>query len=69
MAFVLIGFAAIAAKDLISLIRQRSKREIAAFLLLFLPALALAVLEAAGIQVPSLMLLLGSAVRALGLGY
>lgn len=69
MAVVLIGFAAIALKDLIPLVRQRSKRGILAFLLLFLPALALSVLQAAGIEVPSFMALLGSAVKAMGLSY
>lgn len=39
------------------------------FLLLFVPALALAVLQAKGVELPSVMLLLGDAVRALGLSY
>lgn len=69
MAFLLIGFAVIAGKDLIPLIRQRSKRGIIAFLLMFLPALALAVLQIEGVEVPSAMILLGNAIKALGLSY
>lgn len=69
MALLLVSFALIALKDLIPLVRQRSKRGIAAFLLLFLPALALSILQAVGIEVPSALALLGSAVKAMGLSY
>lgn len=69
MALLLIGFAVIALMDLPPLIRQRSWRGIAAFCLLFLSALTLSVLQTMGVEVPSIMLLLGKLVRAMGLGY
>ena len=69
MAFLLIGFAAVALIDLPPLIRLRSWRGIAVFCVLFLSALTLSVLQVMGIEVPSVMLLLGKLVRAIGLGY
>lgn len=69
MVLMLLGFAAIALTDLIPLIRQRSARGIAAFLLMFLTALTLATLQLVGVEVPSVMLLLGNAAKAMGLSY
>lgn len=69
MALVLIGFALILLADLIPIIRRRSGREAAAFLILFAAALTLAVLQTNAIQVPSIMLLLGDAFKELGLSY
>lgn len=69
MVFLLIALAIVAGIDLIPLIRQRSKRGILAFLLLFLPALTLGILQAGGVEVPSVMLGLGKVVRSLGLNY
>jgi hypothetical protein len=69
MALILIGFALIALIDLTPLIRRRSWRGLAAFLLLFVPALTLAILQVNGIQVPSVMILLWKALKAIGLSY
>lgn len=69
MLLVLTGFVIIILADLIPLIRRRSGRGIAAFFLLFLPALTLAVLQAKGIEVPSIMLVLDNIAKALGLSY
>jgi hypothetical protein len=69
MALMILGFAVIALTDLIPLIRQRSARDIFAFLLIFLMALTLATLQMVRVEVPSIMMLLGNAVKALGLSY
>ncbi len=69
MALILAGFALIALIDLRPLIRRRSGRAVVAFFLLFIPALTLSVLRACKIEVPSVMLLMGDALRALGLSY
>lgn len=66
---VLLGFAAIAAIDLIPLIRQRCKPGIIAFSIVFAAALALSVLEVSGVNVPSSMLLIGDFLKSIGLSY
>ena len=69
MALTLLGFLLIALKDLTPIVKSRSKRTAAAFFLLFIPALILAVLQVRGVQVPSLQLLVEGAFRSLGLHY
>jgi hypothetical protein len=69
MALVLAAFLLIALIDLVPLIRRREGAGIFAFLLLFIPALAIAMLQAYNITVPSAMLLLGEVFKALGLSY
>lgn len=69
MVLVLAGFALIALIDLIPLIRRRSGRGAAAFIILFVPALTLAVLLVNGVEVPSMLLLLQDMLKALGLSY
>ncbi len=69
MALILIGFLLIALIDLIPLLRKRAPRGIFAFLALFIPGLTLAVLQASGVEPPSIMRLMETCVRALGLGY
>ncbi len=69
MALILAGFALIALIDLVPVIRRRSGHTAAAFLLFFVPALALAVLQAQGVELPSAMILLWKALHALGLNY
>lgn len=66
---LLIGFALIALIDLVPLLRRRSWRAAAAFLFLFAAALTLSVLLVNGVKVPSVLILLGDAVRALGISY
>ncbi len=69
MVLILIGFALIALIDLTPLIRRRSGREVTAFLFIFAAALTLALLQVNGVEVPSSMLLLDDALKALGLSY
>lgn len=69
MAWILTGFALIALIDLMPLIRQRKGRAIAAFLVIFVVALPLAVLPALNIEVPSVMYAWRDFIRWLGLGY
>lgn len=69
MTMILIGFLLIALIDFLPILKRRQKRSAAAFLVLFLPALTLAVLQIMKIEVPSIMLLLGKVIRALELNY
>ncbi len=69
MILILFGFALIVLIDLTPIIRRRSGRAAVAFLLLFAAALVLSVLQANSVEVPSVMLLLGDALKALGLSY
>lgn len=69
MVLMLIGFALIALIDLLPVIRRRSGRAVAAFLLLFTAALALSVLQVNGVEVPSAMLLLDDVLKTFGLSY
>ena len=69
MALMLVGFGLVALIDLVPLIKRRSRRGVAGFLVMLATALTLAVLEAKGIDVPSIMLLWGDVLRPLGLSY
>ncbi len=69
MALMLAGFALIALIDLIPILRRRSGRAAAAFLLLFAAALALSALQTSGVAAPSILHLLGDALKALGISY
>jgi len=69
MGLIFIGFALIVLIDLIPIIRKHSGRGALAFLLLFIPALTLTMLQAYKIEVPSIMLLLGSLLKTLGISY
>ncbi len=69
MTVVVVCFVLILLIDLIPLLRRRPKRGILAFLLLWLPALTLAVLYAIGVKVPSTMLVLGELLKSIGLSY
>ena len=69
MALILAGFVIIALIDLIPLIRQHAKNGIAAFSIVFITALTLAILQISKVEVPSVLLLLDGALRALGISY
>jgi hypothetical protein len=69
MALILIGFALIALIDLRPIIQRHSGRGAAAFLLLFTSALALAILQQRGVEVPSIMLVFDEILKALGMSY
>ncbi|MGI6005159.1 MAG: hypothetical protein ACOX88_07075 [Christensenellales bacterium] len=69
MALILTGFALIALIDLWPIMRHYRGRTAVTFFLLFIPALVLAVLQAAGVEVPSLLVALGDALKSLGISY
>jgi len=69
MALVWIAFLLIVLIDLVLLIRRHNRRAVAAFLLLFVSALTLAGIQAAGVEIPGIMILLWKALRTLGLSY
>jgi hypothetical protein len=69
MVLILTGFTLIALIDLIPLIRRHAKREIAAFSIVFITALTLAILQINKVEVPSVLILLGDALKALGISY
>lgn len=69
MGLMLIAFALIMIIDLIPIIKRRLGHDAATFLILFATALTLAVLQVSGIEVSSILLLLGDALKSLGLSY
>ena len=69
MVLVLIGFTLIVLIDLVPLIRKHLGHDIIAFLLLFILGLTIAILEVSGVEVPSIMLLLGDVLKSLGMSY
>ena len=69
MAMLLAGFALIALIDFIPLVRRHSRRAAGTFLVLFFAGLSLAVLQVCGVEVPSVMLFLGKAIKAVGWSY
>jgi hypothetical protein len=69
MALILAGFAIMTLIDLIPLIRQHAKNGIAAFSIVFITALTLAILQISKVEVPSVLILIGDALKALGISY
>lgn len=69
MLLLLAGFVLIALIDLIPLIRKRSWRGIVALLLLFIPALTLSILLMSNINVPSILVVIGNALKSIGISY
>jgi hypothetical protein len=69
MSYVFVLLALALLMDFVPAIRQRSGKKMAVFLIVFLPALALAITEQMQIKVPSLMLVLGDLLKAIGLSY
>ncbi|MPM57416.1 hypothetical protein SDC9_104238 [bioreactor metagenome] len=69
MVLILTGFTLIALIDLIPLIRQHAKSGIAAFSIVLITALTLAILQINKVEVPSVLILLGDALKALGISY
>ncbi len=69
MAWILMGFSLVALMDLTPLIHRRKGRAIAAFVVLFVVALLLAVLQALNIEIPSVMYAWRDVLRWLGLEY
>ncbi|MEA4823108.1 MAG: hypothetical protein VB111_03225 [Clostridiaceae bacterium] len=69
MIWILLGFTLIALIDMIPIIRKRSGRTLFVFLLFFLSALTLAVLQTMNIEVPSVFLFLGRVLKGIGISY
>ncbi len=69
MALALLGFMLIALVDLIPILRKRSWVTLFVFLLFFLSAIALRVLQEMRINVPSVFLFLGGILKAIGISY
>ncbi|MPN44748.1 hypothetical protein SDC9_192313 [bioreactor metagenome] len=69
MELILAGFALIALIDLTPIIRKRAWRCMLVFLLLFIPALTLAILREANVEVPSVMMLARDVFKSLGISY
>lgn len=69
MGWILTGFSLIALIDLLPLILQRKGRAIAAFLVIFIAALTIAVLQAYDVKIPPIMTHLDDLFRKIGLSY
>ncbi len=69
MVWIFLGFALIMLIDFLPLAQKHNRKGMIAFLLVFIPALTLAVLLAAGIRVPSTMAAWEVVIRWLGLAY
>ena len=69
MGLILAGFAVIALVDMVPLVSNHSSRGTLAFLLIFTPALALAVLQVNKVDIPSVLLLLGNLLKMVGISY
>jgi hypothetical protein len=69
MVLTIIGFLLLALVDLPPLLRKRDRRAVVAFSIFFLAALALGLLRAFHVEVPSVLLLLGEGLKKLGIGY
>lgn len=69
MIALILGFGFVAAAELPRILRRRSLREAAAFLILYFAALALGIVEAMDREPPSTMILLGDLLKAVGLYY
>lgn len=69
MALTIIGFLLLALLDLPPILRKQDRRAAIAFALFFLAALAMALLRVFHVEVPSILLLLGTGLRKLGIGY
>jgi len=69
MIVLLLTFLGIALFDFVPLLRHRQKTAIAAFLMLFIPALVISLLLVKNIPVPSVMMMLGDLFKSIGLTY
>ena len=69
MLFILAGFALLALVELPPLLMKGQKRALFAFLVIFFLALALTLLQSAGIVVPSVLLLCEKLFLTIGLHY
>lgn len=69
MLLIIVFFSLIALIDLIPIVKKKLWHDFAAWMILFLPAVAISVLIALHIKIPSAMILIGDALKAIGLSY
>lgn len=69
MIFLIFIFLAILGIDLPPLIRNRNRREIVIYSLVYLFALVLCFLYASGVRIPSLVMVLGDMMKSVGISY
>ncbi len=69
MAWIIIGFTLVLLIDIKPLLHSENKSGMVTFLVIFLIALSLAVLQFFKVEIPSIMMFLGDIVKALGLDY
>lgn len=69
MIYIVVGFALILLIDFVPLVRRRCKRAIIAFCIFFVAGLCLAFLKLFNVQVPSALLVIGYALKNIGIGY
>lgn len=69
MMWILIAFACILLFDLAPMIRKSSWQGVGVLLLVYIPAFILLILWQLKIPVPSVLLLLGGALKSVGLSY
>jgi hypothetical protein len=67
--FTVLGFVLIAIVDLFPLLRKRKTKDVATWLVLFVLAFSVSVLLLLKVPVPSLMVLIGDGLKAIGLSY
>lgn len=69
MGWIITVFVIILLMDLEPMLRKGSAKGLVVFLLIYLPALTLMILWQLKIPVPSVLLMLGSAMKSVGLNY
>ena len=69
LTLTVIGFGLIALWDLLPLIRRKEWSGMVAFLLVFLPALTLAVLNRLNVEVPSVLEYVEKAMQTMGISF
>lgn len=69
MGWIITVFVIILLMDLEPMLRKGSAKGLVVFLLIYLPALTLMILWQLKIPVPSVLLILGSAMKSVGLNY
>ena len=69
MFFTVLGFVLIAIVDLFPLLRKKKTKDVATWLVLFVLAFSVSVLLLLKVPVPSLMVLIGDGLKAIGLSY
>lgn len=66
---VILGFSIIVLIDFIPLVKNRDKKAITWFVIMFVSTFTLCILIMNGVEIPSLMLLAEKLIKAIGLSY